>query len=528
VDKNYPFISVLSRPDLYSSLPPFARQFQGVHVPTEDEQELGKLLCAVVGGADAIGHRRPVKLTDSPFVGLRAMTEADADLFFGREAEEKALVETVRANRLVAVVADSGAGKSSLVMAGLIPRVRGGALQDKWVPDQRVWQVVVMRPGGDPVDNLRVGITEAAERLGLDGEKRAALRRRIDPVKTEEWIYARQCDLPVKATETLLIVDQFEELLTQTPAEKRKPFIDWLMEITDRSATIPVQVVLTIRADYFNRCSAYEAFYERIRPDSRPPVRPGEPASNPSPHFRLKGLAEGGGEAGIAGAAGSRSYSGVAAIVCRPLILAGHDDEEQRDALLRAIRRDVSDRRGDVALVQMALFETWRESNSGKENLVEAYSRVGGVAGALAHMAEDVRNDKLSEDEGKLLEAVLARLVVLGDTGGATRRVASREEFDGAKRDLAEKLTTEPCGRLLLAGANSIEICHEQLITQWPRWQNCIAAAAADMRPLALTEQVGGLVGGGQSKTLSRNGSGTGSVQRSLPTTASMVFYSGS
>jgi hypothetical protein len=157
----------------------------------------------------------------------------------------------------------------------------------------------------------------------------------------------------------------------------------------------------------------------------------------------------------------------------------------QRDALLMAIRRDVSDRPGDLALVQMALSETWRESNVGRDNLVEAYSRVGGVAGALAHMAEDVRRNKLSENEGKLLDAVLARLVVLGDTGGATRRVASREEFDGAKRDLTERLTTEQCGRLLLAGANSIEICHEQLITQWPWWQNCITAAAADMRRLA-------------------------------------------
>jgi hypothetical protein len=49
----------------------------------------------------------------------------------------------------------------------------------------------------------------------------------------------------------------------------------------------------------------------------------------------------------------------------------------------------------------------------------------------------------LSEDEGKFLEPVLARLVALGDTGGATRRIAAPEEFDGAKRDLAEKLTTE-------------------------------------------------------------------------------------
>jgi hypothetical protein len=70
--------------------------------------------------------------------------------------------------------------------------------------------------------------------------------------------------------------------------------------------------------------------------------------------------------------------------VCRPLILAGHNDEGQREALLTAIRRDVSDRPGDLALVQMALAETWRKSNAGRENLLEAYSRVGGVAGALA------------------------------------------------------------------------------------------------------------------------------------------------
>jgi hypothetical protein len=172
-EKNYPFIPVFASPNLSSSLPPFARQFQGVHDPIKNEIELGKLLQAVLcsgpGDRDSAGSRRPVRLTDSPFVGLRAMTEADADLSFGREAELDALVETVRANRLVAIVADSGSGKSSLAQAGLIPRIRGGALEDKSrdAPDERAWQVVVMRPGADPVENLRVGVSEAAERLGL-------------------------------------------------------------------------------------------------------------------------------------------------------------------------------------------------------------------------------------------------------------------------------------------------------------------------------------------------------------------------
>jgi tetratricopeptide (TPR) repeat protein len=479
--KNYPFIPVLASPSLSSSLPPFARQFQGVNDPIKNEIELGKLLRTVLdsgrGDRHGIGRQRPVKLIDSPFVGLRAMTEADADRFFGREAELDALVETVRAYRLVAIVADSGSGKSSLAQAGLIPRIRGGALEDKSrvTPDERTWQVVVTRPGTDPVENLRIGITDAAERLGLAADARAALRRRVDPATRAEWVYALQCNLPVKATETVLIIDQFEELLTQTPLAKRESFIDWLMEITAESAAIPVRVVLTIRADYFNLCSPYAALYERIKLSG----------GKRSPHFRLKALTAAGADSGTSFEAGSNTYSGLAAIVHRPLILAGHTNQVERNALLAAVRRDVSDRPGDLALVQMALHETWRESKVNRENLMEAYGRVGGVAGALAHAAEEVRTNKLTQEEATLLEPVLVRLVNLGETGGATRRVGRRDEFNPALRSLAEKLTTEDFRRLLLAGSETIEICHEQLITQWPWWQNRLSAAASDMHRLA-------------------------------------------
>jgi tetratricopeptide (TPR) repeat protein len=508
-EKNYPFIPVFMSHDVLPSLPPFASQFHGVHDPINDDTELGKLLRTVLGDGpgdrDGAGKRRSVKLTGSPFVGLRAMTEADSDRFFGREDELEALVETLRAGRLVAIVADSGSGKSSLAQAGLIPRIRGGALEDtsREAPDERAWQVVVMRPGNDPVENMQLGVTVAAQRLGLSGEVRAALRRRIDPSRTDrsaraEWVYALQCDLPATMTETALIIDQFEELLTQTRPEKRQPFIDWLMDVTSESATIPVRVVLTIRADYFNLCSAHEAFYERIKPDSY-----GEAArrvsGSRSTHFRLKALTASAG-ANRHGAA-SNTYSGLAAIVHRPLILAGHQDAAERDALLAAIRHDVSDRPGDLALVQMALYETWRESSGGRQNLVQAYSRVGGVAGALAHAAEEVRTKKLSKDEAGLLEAVLVRLVNLGETGGATRRSARFDEFDSARGALAEKLTKEHHGRLLLAGSHTIEICHEQLITQWPWWQNCLSAAAPDVRRLArLIQKAAEWSDGGRAK----------------------------
>jgi hypothetical protein len=106
-----------------------------------------------------------------------------------------------------------------------------------------------------------------------------------------------------------------------------------------------------------------------------------------------------------------------------------------------------------------------------------------------------------------LLEAVLVRLVNLGETGGATRRSARFDEFNSVRgtnserRALTEKLTKEHYGRLLLAGSDTVEICHEQLITQWPWWQNCLTAAAPDVRRLArLIQRAAEWSSGGRAK----------------------------
>jgi hypothetical protein len=64
----------------------------------------------------------PVVILEEPYAGLRAMTKSDAGRFFGREAERSDLVAKLEGSRLVAVVADSGSGKSSLTLAGLIPQ----------------------------------------------------------------------------------------------------------------------------------------------------------------------------------------------------------------------------------------------------------------------------------------------------------------------------------------------------------------------------------------------------------------------
>ena len=155
-----PFIPIRASDAVdWNALPPFARQFHGITDPLGNADALVALIEAATGRAETA-----VILTDTPFVGLHAMGEDEADRFFGRDEEISELVGLVRANPISAVVADSGAGKSSLVRAGLVPAFRGGALADadRPAPD-RARHFVVMRPGSDPVQGLKDGIDRAAE-----------------------------------------------------------------------------------------------------------------------------------------------------------------------------------------------------------------------------------------------------------------------------------------------------------------------------------------------------------------------------
>jgi WD40 repeat protein len=449
---DYPFIPVLSGECAgAAALPPFAQQYQGVHDPLNNPEEFAKLLRAVLGRSPG---EKAVAL-ENPFVGLKSMTEADADRFFGRNEEIAGLIDKLRPYRLMAVVADSGAGKSSLAQAGLIPAFRGGKLAEMAgrEPDDRLWHVVVMRPGRDPVEGLKRGVTEAAERLGCSADRCAGLRKRVDLADPSESAYAIRCDLPVGKTETLLLVDQFEELLTETAEAARAPFVGLLMAL---AAAGGFRIVLTLRADHFNLCRPLAELFEHLTRNNQDAV------------LRLRRITD----------------AGIAEAVRKPLALAGHTDLAEQDAVIASIRRDISDRPGDLALVQMALYAMWQKHKADGAGLLVAYSQVGGVAGALAHEAESVRTHRLDARERELLAPVFFRLVRLGETGGATRRVADLADFDPPRRALAGKLATEDCGRLLLAGETSVEVAHEALITQWPWLQNTLQQAAADMRVL--------------------------------------------
>ncbi|MGW1562774.1 nSTAND1 domain-containing NTPase [Streptomyces sp. NPDC002144] len=155
---------------------------------------------------------------EPPYRGLARFEPGDADLFFGRDELTDRLVELTRVRRFSAVFGPSGSGKSSLLRAGLIPRLRA--------PDQDTRQPAALRvlaPGEHP---LR---THEQRLVPADGDG-----------------------------DTWLIVDQFEELYTlcHDPAE-RDQFIDRLLTATDPGSRL--RVVIAVRADFLGRCAEHPA-----------------------------------------------------------------------------------------------------------------------------------------------------------------------------------------------------------------------------------------------------------------------------
>jgi len=118
----------------------------------------------------------------------------------------------------------------------------------------------------------------------------AGLRKRVDVADPSETAYAIRCDLPVGKTETLLVVDQFEELLTETAEAARPPFVDFLMAL---AAAGGFRIVLTLRADHFNLCRPLANLFEHLTRDNYEAV------------LRLRRITD----AGIAERSASRSLS---------------------------------------------------------------------------------------------------------------------------------------------------------------------------------------------------------------------------
>ncbi|MCL1465722.1 CHAT domain-containing protein [Argonema galeatum] len=170
-----------------------------------------------------------------PYRGLSAFQEEDAELFFGRESFTNHLVKVVEDKKLVAVIGASGSGKSSVVLAGLIPRLR----------QKENWLIASLRPGATPFENLAKAL-RLPEQLATDLQE--GIRSFSDVLKSIG-----------ESRTVLLVVDQFEEIYSY-PNQK---FLDCLLSaVRDVSA---FRLVLTLRADFLGQAIDYNPLREELQ-----------------------------------------------------------------------------------------------------------------------------------------------------------------------------------------------------------------------------------------------------------------------
>ena len=381
----------------------------------------------------------------NPYKGLRAFMEGDALDFFGRGELNHRLIQRLSENgrdaRFLAVVGPSGSGKSSVVRAALVPEIRRGALD----PSETNF-VADMMPGGHPIDELEGALQRVAVRSvsRLHDMLDAGSRGLLDAVDAV---------LPPKAQLTL-IVDQFEEAFTLTEDEaEREAFLEAL-RVAAVDPDSRVRIVLTMRADFYDRPLVYPRFGEifAARTEAVAPLTPDE-------------LEE---------------------AIRRPAEAVGVSVEP---GLVAEMIADVAHQPGALPLVQYALTETFERRNDERLTL-STYRRIGGISGALSARADRIF-DASTADAKRATKQVFLRLVSLGEGQQDTRRRAVRSELDALEAGagtIDEVLDAFGRHRLLTFDREpatrepTVEIAHEALLSAWQRLRGWIDGAREDLR----------------------------------------------
>ncbi|MGW2567573.1 nSTAND1 domain-containing NTPase [Streptomyces sp. NPDC001537] len=401
----------------------------------------------------------PVAPSVCPYRGLASYRQEDARWFFGRERSTNALVDQLRAAEktggLVMLVGASGAGKSSLLNAGLVPAAEKGALGDD---DSLPRTVVQFVPGADPVGELTRCIPELAAVMSeADGsaatEPGTPAFARAVRAAVSEW--ARR-EAP-SGERPVLIVDQFEEAFTLCADEAGRHAFVQILHAAGSSAgadePAALLVVLGIRADFYEQCLRYPELADALQ--HRHMVL--GPLSTAELREAVTGPAK---------AVGLELEPGLAELIVREVSADG--PRGAHDA-------------GVLPLLSHALLATWQRRKAGRLTLA-GYRAAGGIQGAVAATAERAWSslDPPARTAARLL---LLRLVRLGEDTQATRRRGTRRQLAQESTDpgkTEESLEALVRARLVTLDAETVEITHEALLTAWPRLRDWIDEGRGD------------------------------------------------
>jgi len=414
----------------------------------EDADGIGRLGAALRGLPPSGAVYNP-RFDICPYRGLLPFREEDRNFYFGRDEEITALLELVRKDqcKVIPVIGSSGSGKSSLVFAGLIPRLRDPAIG-------RPWEILTLRPGDKPLENLvkilspppeTASSLAQAESITQDIERLRSGKARLSQTVASILEQSGGCE------RLLLFIDQWEELYSMLPRdvtpEKRRAaeadrvlFIDSLLEATENSACT---LVFTVRADYYEPLLAWDTRLKNGKLEK---------------HLNRARFS-----------VGQMSRDCLRNAIEQPALKAGF---ALQPGLVDTILNELGNEPGNLPLLEFLLAELWQYHSKKKQATftLDGYDEVGRVSGAIAKRAETTLAELIETKgkDGKAAEDAARRVFVslVSPQEDATRdtRAVIDLPTEGMEREVIERFSA---ARLLTAGRGTVELAHEALIREW-------------------------------------------------------------
>ncbi|MFW9261972.1 WD40 repeat domain-containing protein, partial [Nostoc sp. CALU 546] len=372
-----------------------------------------------------------------PYRGLFHFGPNDADVFFGREIFIEELYSATKTNNFIPVLGASGSGKSSVVLAGLVPKLQTAGH----------WQFTHFRPGSDPFHALALALVPLYT-PNLDQTDQIAQARKMAGYLQDGSVILLDVFAKIQqnhpSDRVLLIADQFEEIYTLcNNQEIRHKFLDCLLAslVTPTSLTSSATVlVTTMRADFLGNALSYRPFADILQ----------------NADVKL----------------GPMNREELTQVIEKPAQKFG---VTFADGLVERILNDVENQPGNLPLLEFALTELWNK-RIGKELTHKIYEEIGQVEGALARHADE-KYCSLTNEEKEKVRRIFIQLVRPGEGAEDTRRIAMKAELGEQSWSLVKKLAD---ARLVVTSRNAtsqetVEVVHEALIRNWgvlQEWMN--------------------------------------------------------
>jgi WD40 repeat protein/transcriptional regulator with XRE-family HTH domain len=402
---------------------------------------------AAAAAAGRLAPAGALAWSDCPYPGLVPFEERDARVFYGRGELVTQLVqrmaEQLAKPGILLVAGESGAGKSSLLRAGLMPRLAAGALG----PESERWPRRVIRPTGSPLRRLAMLLADIAGADPVSMYRSLSATPDTASMLVEHAV--RSAVGRAVPPRLILVIDQFEELFTageDTDASQaeREAFIAAL----HAAATVPVGrqrlppalVVAAIRADFLGQAIAY------------PPLR----AVMDAGLFTVGPMSEAELRLAMTGPAAE------AGLAVEPALV---------EAVISELREGAAGGLGSGALPLMsqAMAATW-ERREGNKLTLRGYRRAGGVADAVNRGAQ-AAFDALTDRQRDAARLVFTQLTVVMPDGRFVRRRCGRADLGSPEAettaDIDAVIDAFSAQRLLVLGQDSVEISHDVLLHAW-------------------------------------------------------------